>query len=414
MHRSNPSKVRRSLICAAVAGSLLAMILAVGIIQSRRSSSSPVSAGKQAPQNSPRTNGLVHSQSAHDSPKRNSHLPAVGQSASAEAAELASAIQTTLEELRAQASVESSRRSLQSLRERLVSSRSPANATSAIRGFLNSGQDVQTGLGFRLGPKHSLLEAPTLRTALLDWFGEIDGTAAAEFTGIIFKSMSSPEEYAIALRNFAQGRPEARDELRDHFNRLLTHQPWADQPSAGYLESFDLVPYLKDPAFLKPLSDFLQSSAHRSVQHASLIALDRLVLANPSGVLQELINSSQCLAEQPLARASFFARADLRDPLQRRLVERYLLLPSLLDLELDKFVGLFPNANGFASYNLLTESIRPRLAELAAQDAATLERLTMWKTDVRFARLESRLTQLQERVREHVESATQAGYLPKH
>ncbi|MBI4660467.1 MAG: hypothetical protein HY735_16645 [Verrucomicrobia bacterium] len=322
------------------------------------------------------------------------------------------AILDTLNRLRAGIDPEKSRLLLEALKGNLLRPESKAEAIGAILGFLRSGEDAATGLAFRVGPKHALTEAPTLRTALLDWLGQLDSRAAADHSVQILAAMSSPEEYAVALRNFAQGRPEQRDELRNYFDRLASHGAWANQPTAGYLEAFDVVPHLADPAFINTLSPHLAPSAHHSLRHASLVALDRLVLANPKGSLHEMLREN-ALEDQPLLRASFLARADVRDRGQRELLEQYLLSSSLSERELDKFLRLFPNANRFASYNLLTESAGHSLADLAALDAAALERVREWQTQPRFSGLSPRLKQLENRLVEQVASAKRSGYLPR-
>jgi hypothetical protein len=362
------------------------------------------------------TNGLsvvgsAASNSSLQPPSKATTALGQGNSQQSTSSGLAQTIRETLVQLRAETDPEKSRLLLEALRQQLVEANAKAESVEAILGFLRSGQDAATGLAFRVGPKHALAESPTLRTALLDWLGQLDPAAAADYAVQVFEAMASPEEYALALRNFAQGRPEQRDELRNHFNRLLTHAPWSNPPAAGYLESFDVVPHLADPTFVNPLGALLAPSSQPSLRHASLVALDRLVLANPPGALTEMLNG-QALTDQPLVRASFLARVDIREPGQRELVERYLLEPSLSDRELDKFVHLFPNANRFVSHNLLTESGGRPLADLAVLDATALEQVRAWQAQPRFARLQTPLKELENRLREHVESARQGGYLP--
>lgn len=319
-------------------------------------------------------------------------------------------IEDTLERLRRETLPESRDGLLKQLREQLMSPDSKAEAVRAILEFLHSGRDASTGLAFRVGQGHTLAESPTLRTALLDWLGQLDPGSAGQYATRIFEAMASPEEYAIALRNFARGLPDQRDELRNHFNRLLTFAPWANQPTAGYLESFDVAPYLGDPKLIEPLSAFLAPSAQPPLRHASLVALDRLVLANPRHALAEMLKPATVNA-QPLVRASFFARADVREASQRQLVERYLSSPGVSEAELDKFVRLFPNANRFVSHNLLTDSGGQSLADLASLDAAALEQVRAWRIEPRFSPLAPRLKQLESRLEEHVSSAIQGGYL---
>lgn len=325
---------------------------------------------------------------------------------------LVKAVQETGRQMSAKSDREENRRLLETLKEQLMNSQRKEESVAAILDFLRSGQDASTGLAFRLGPNHALAEAPTLRAALLDWLGQLDRAGAAEFAVSILEALSSPEEYAVALRNFAQGRPSQRGELRDYFNRLLTNDSWARQPSAGFLESFDVVPHLADPAFVHSLSALLAPTAQNSLRHASLVALDRLVLANPTGSMTELLSPDR-LKDQPFVRASFFARADIRDPGQREVIESYLLSSAPADSEMDKFIGLFPNANRFVSYNLLTDSGGRSLPDIAALDAASLEQVRTWLGQPRFAHLRPKLEQLAQRLQGHVDSAIRGGHLPR-
>ncbi|MBI2946820.1 MAG: hypothetical protein HYY23_04180 [Verrucomicrobia bacterium] len=321
------------------------------------------------------------------------------------------AFQEALSRLRTDRKPEKSRVLMQTLMDQVKASGFEAGSTRAILRFLDSGQDEATGLAFTVGAKHALVEAPTLRTAALDWLGQLDPVAAANYSIRIFEAMSSPEEYAVALRNFARGCPTQRDELRSYFDRLRTHQPWASRPTPGFLEAFDVVPYLADPAFLQPLASLLSTSSSTALRHAALVALDRLVIVNPSSVLADLIESNR-LEDQPQMRAAFVARSDIRDPGQRQAVERYLESSGLSELELDYFVSLFPNANRFVSHNLLTDSSMPSLAQIAALDVAALTRVRVWQAEPRFRRWHAKLERLATRLQEQVESANRGGYWP--
>ena len=57
-------------------------------------------------------------------------------------------------------------------------------AIAAIRQFLDGGQDAATGLKFKLGEGHTLDEAPSMRTFMMDELGsisqEVGATDAAE------------------------------------------------------------------------------------------------------------------------------------------------------------------------------------------------------------------------------------------
>ena len=397
-------RTRRPLLILACAVALVAIALRIKTRHFDSSSSPPIVAANKL--------------NSDESAVALSHAPSNTAAASSVKAKpiveenLDQALRSALNLLRTQQNPENSRAVLASLRERLTRPGSEAEGVAAIRRFLDSGEDATTALAFRVGPSHTLAEAPTLRTALLDWLGQLDHAAAAEYSGLVFQTMSSPEEYAMALRNFAQGRPTQREELRSHFERLRTHVPWASRPTAGYLEAFDVVPYLAEPSFIEPLASLLSPSSPTPLRHASLVALDRLVIANPLAALTEVIGA-HALDDQPQTRASFLARADVRDPGQRQAVERYLSSSSLSDSELDYFVTLFPNVNRFVSPNLLTDSGMQSLPEIAAMDAAALARVRAWQTEPQFRRWQPQLERLAKRLQEHVESASRGGYSPR-
>ena len=105
-------------------------------------------------------------------------------------------------------------------------------------------------------------------------------------------------------------------------------------------------------------------------------------------------------------RANYIARADLRQPEQRNLVERYLLDPTRSAEESTTFAGLFPNANDMVSNNLLTTIQTPKHEELAAHDREALKAVEEWQNDPRFERLKPQLTQIRQRLAEFVRQTT--------
>ena len=131
------------------------------------------------------------------------------------------------------------------LRQRLASGPT-REASAAIRRFLDSKADASTHQGFKIGAKGLLGEAPTLRTFLLDYLGQIDPPAAAEYARVILTRKDSPDEWAVALRSLATGDPSAdgRALLQQKAGELLQYGPWQQNPSTGYLEAFDVAVFL--------------------------------------------------------------------------------------------------------------------------------------------------------------------------
>jgi len=119
-------------------------------------------------------------------------------------------------------------------------------ASAAIRRFLDSGSDGPTGMQFKVGARGTLEGAPTLRTFLLDYLGQIDPAAAASYSKAVLSASQSPDEWALALRNIARGdgSSDARALLEQKTSELLRRDDWQHDPTVGYLEAFDVAVYL--------------------------------------------------------------------------------------------------------------------------------------------------------------------------
>ena len=262
-------------------------------------------------------------------------------------------------------------------------------ATAEIRRFLDSKADATTHLGFKLASNGALDEAPTLRTFLLDELGRIDPAAAAEYAKTVLASADSADEWAVALRNLALGDNSAdgRALLAQKINELLQNKTWQQNPSAGYLEAFDVTVYLGGTNFLPTLSTLVRSQDNPTVAHAAYLAMDRLVINNPAASLTSLAAVPDMMQGRESTRADYFARADARDPQQRQVLESYLLNPAISDAELQTFAGIYPNANFMISANLLTQSTTPDRATLQSRDAQSLATAQEWLADPRFARV---------------------------
>jgi hypothetical protein len=298
-------------------------------------------------------------------------------------------------------------------KQRLAELRSALSAgltnesSAAVVQFLNSKADAPTGQGFKIGGKGFLAEAPTLRTLLLDYLGQLDPAAAAAYARTIFSSMDSPEEWAVALRNLARGdsSAEGRALLEQKTGELLRHEAWQQNPSVAFLEAFDAAVYVGGTNLMPALSDLVRRQDNPAVAHAAFLALDRLVISDAATTLAALEALPDLMQGRELTRANYFARADVRDPLQRQVLEKYLLDPRLSHPEIDAFAGLYPNANFMISANLLTQTPSPDRGALTARDAEALRVLNEWLGDPRFANLRSEL----EKARERLEGFVQQG-----
>ena len=288
--------------------------------------------------------------------------------------------------LRQQADPTAARRSLAGLRKDL-SAMPPSAAVAEIRKFLNAKTDASTRLGFKLASNGILDEAPTLRTFLLDELARIDPASAAAYSKTILAGMDSPDEWAVALRNLAlgDGSADGRALLEEKATAMLQYAPWQQNPSIGYLEAFDVAVYLGGTDLLPTLTALVQSDDNPAIAHAAFLALDRLVINDPAEVLAALVADADLMDGRESTRADYFARADVRDPRQRQLLESYLLDPAIGTAELNTFAGIYPNANFMLSPNLLTQNITTDHDALASRDAQSLVTAQQWLADPRFA-----------------------------
>jgi hypothetical protein len=282
---------------------------------------------------------------------------------------------------------------------------SPKDAAAAIRQFLDSKADAPTGQGFKIGANGALSSAPTLRVFLLDQLGRLDPAAAADYAKVILASKDSPDEWAVALRNLAWGdtSDDGRALLEQKTSEMLQYEPWQQNPSAGFLEAFDVAVYLGGASLIPTLTDLVQQQDNPAVAHASYLALDRLVINNPTATLAALLADPDLMQGREATRANYFARADVGNPQQRQILENYLLNPQIGPAEIDTFAGIFPNANYMISPNLLTQTQTPNHDALVSRDAASLNVVQQWLADPRFVPLRPSLEKTEVRLAGYVQ-----------
>lgn len=254
---------------------------------------------------------------------------------------------------------------LETLRNGIRSS-NPANAISAIHGFLNSGQDAPTKLPFAVGPGGMMETTPTLRTALLDLAPSLDPSLALQISREIMDAKKSPDEFALALRNLAWNDldGDSAEELSDRFKQMIETGAWLSDPSAGFLEALDAAVAVADGNVfgeMLALSAKANSGQQGDLARAAMVALDRMVLRDP-GLLVSSFGLDPALSGiSPDQRASLMSRLDLRDPVQRDLFSRYVTGSNHGEGELDYFAELFPNGN-YLHGNWLITSLDPTLS----------------------------------------------------
>ncbi len=298
-----------------------------------------------------------------------------------------------------------------SLRKKLISDPSNEN-TQAILQFLELGLDVETGSGFHVDKRGFLSASPTFRVTLIDVLGIINPPMAADYADQVFATKKSADEWAISLRNVAWNNPESRGVplLKENLFAALTHEPWLENPSAGFLHSFDVAVYTQSSSLISEFTAMLDRENSDILSHAAIMAMDKMILDNPAPALNFFLENPGLLADRPHTRAGFFSRADVSDSSQGKLVESYLAQPNLSSEEAETFAKLFPNFNLIMSNNLLTENNTYTLSEMAQIDRASLGQAEDWLTDSRYRHLIPQLEILITRLHDTISSAERGGY----
>lgn len=288
----------------------------------------------------------------------------------------------------------------------------PDVAVPVLISMLEEGLDAKTGLAFKVGPGGNLTTAPTLRVWMLDLLGQIDPAEGARYARRIYERQDSADEWALALRNDWRTSAPAGQiaEVRQRAIGLINDARWAQAPSDGFLEAFDLTVATMAWEAVPRLEELLAPSQRGELRRASWVALDRLALETPADFLPMLAQREDWLNTQPLVRAGLFARADLAADSQRVAVEAYLARPGLSAEEGAKFFALAPNVNATVSHNLATTARVPTLYEAARLDRAALQALQSWQARLEFRRWNGEMASAEARLRESIAAAARGGY----
>jgi hypothetical protein len=288
----------------------------------------------------------------------------------------------------------------------------PSNvASDLVQAFLKSGQDAGTKLDVTIKPGGALGDSSSLRVFLLDYLGQIDKPAAGKLAMEILSHYTTPDEWAVSLRNFAWANPDAGayPYLDQKERELLANPEWKKNPSVGYLEAFDTIVYAHATDLTPDLAALVRDKDNRATAHAAFLTMDRLTITEPAAMLKQLVTKPELMAGREQTRADFVARADIGQPEQRALVEQYLLDPARSLTELNTFAATYPNANYMISTNLLTEVKTPRADDLIANDRQALKVLGEWENDPRFEPILPVLGQMRARLENFVQQADHAA-----
>ena len=165
------------------------------------------------------------------------------------------------------------------LRKALASGSRKERAETLLE-FLKSGKNASTGLPFHLNNKGFLDHAPTLRVFAYDQLGSLDPNSAREYGYTVLDSKDSGAEWAIALRSIGKLMSPREASSNVYFlgklEDLLGYDPWLEDPSMGFLQSFDAVVFSGNPALAARLAYLINdASTLRAVRYAATLALDR-------------------------------------------------------------------------------------------------------------------------------------------
>ncbi len=332
----------------------------------------------QKPTNEKRRSGKLDTRSTNEDVPRQSTRPretkATSEPATATSPDTAvtSLIRDSLEKFRANNEPAATLEILRLLREGIR--QRPEDATAAaILDFLKTGEDAPTELPFIVGPDGMMETVPSLRTALLDLLPSLDPISALRLGRELMDKRTSPDEYALALRNLAWNDLDGdlRTELTGRFMDLLD-TPWMNQPAAGLLESFDIAVEVGGTGVFDKLVSLTRGS-NAALNQAAFISLDRMILRDP-GLLAAAADPAW-MDFAPKQRASLLSRLDITHPEQLVLFSRY-LASTHAEGELDYFAKVFPNGNYLYGHRLVTtDDLTPTIDEVIAKDTAVLSEL---------------------------------------
>jgi hypothetical protein len=289
----------------------------------------------------------------------------------------------------------------------LLNSLPPAVASREVQAFLATNNDAATDLDLTVQQGGMLGDSSSMRVFLLDYLGLLDKPAAGTIAMQILAHYTTPDEWAVSLRNYAWAHPgpDSQNFLKTKTSELLANSAWIKDPSAGFLEAFDAIVYAQNTDLAPTLSALVRDKDNQAVAHAAYLTMDRLVIEQPVPMLKDLVSQPDSMKGRELTRADFVARADLGQTDQRALVKEYLLDPTRNPQELNTFAATFPNDNYMISNNLLTGIPTPNEQILVQRDRDALKTVEQWQKDPQFKGIQPLLNQMQQRLAYFVQQA---------
>lgn len=262
-------------------------------------------------------------------------------------------------------------------------------------------KDVPTHLNLVIGLDQNLTCWPSYRVFLLDMIFLVDPQFAAELArDVLYLPDLTMDEAPVVMRNLARGSNDPADlkALTHATTDMLQRKDWLKEPSAGFLEGFDLIVHTQNTAVAPTLLGMSDDRSEPKLRQAAFLTLDRLTTARPAEVLPLLDAYAATHPNSHLMISNMVARADVRDAAQRQAVEAYLLNQNRTPEELRGFANTFPNASMAVSNNLVTKQQPIPGEEIMKIDRAALETVAAWLSDPRFERAHPALRESYQRL----------------
>ncbi|MDX2079201.1 MAG: hypothetical protein SFU53_00295 [Terrimicrobiaceae bacterium] len=278
----------------------------------------------------------------------------------------------------------------------------PDGAAAELIRELRTGRDTTTGLAFRVGEHGTIADPTTYRVGLLDLLGQTEPEAALAFSREILTTTASADEFAIALRNVAWLNVDGRfnAELTNTFSAMLDRPGWLTNPTAGFLEAFDVAVAVGGPAMAIELASVIGVSSEpagsRITEAAAALALERLMIREPDAILSAIQQNAQWLDWAPEIRGSLLARLDVREGRQNAFLRDYLTRTTVPEAEMSRFVRTFPDLSFRGSHRLVTGP--EKIERFRGIDGATIRQINEWLTDPTMAPAVARLEAIRDRL----------------
>ncbi len=276
--------------------------------------------------------------------------------------------------------------------------------TPLILAYMGSKNDAQTQLSFSVNAEGYLEMSPTFRVFLMDILAELNPQAAKELSVQVLNESTAPDEWAVALRNYAWGQPQ-KDARGDAFfnakvESLLGNDKWAYNPTIGYLQAFDTVVYTNNDKYMTRLVELASGEeVPESTQYAARLALIRSSEQNFPAVAEQLIHNTNMPANANL-RPQVLIHADLSQEGDYEVITGYLKDPKISATEKRAFIRNYPNVVDLFSNNLLTKQTPKPMANNKISDIKSLELFQQLRQDPEFLELYPELEASIERLKE--------------